>query len=180
MRLLALAALTLSGVAQAAPTVSLTAPGDGWAYNAPVTLSLKASAAVDPADTGATLLRVEFYADGQLIGSDATTAYSLAWNGASVGSHVLTAKAVDSLGQEALSAPRTLIITDSTSNLAPTVSLTAPANSAKYALPADITLTASAADIEKNGVVTQVEFLANGQVVGSATTRPFSFVWSNP
>ncbi len=174
------AALTLSGAAHAAPTVSLTAPGDNWAYNAPAALTLRASAAVDPADAGASLVRVEFYADGQLIGSDATSAYNLTWNGATVGNHLLTAKAIDSLGQETVSAPRTLIITDSTSNFAPTVSLTAPANNAKYAVPADITLTASAADIEKNGRIARVDFLANGQVVGSRTTTPYSLVWGNP
>ncbi len=174
------AALTLTSAAQAAPTISLTAPGDGWSYNTPAALTLKASAAIDPADTGATLVRVEFYADGQLIGSDATGAYSLPWNTAPVGNHVLTAKAIDSLGQETLSAPRSLVITDSTSNLAPTVSLSAPANNAKYALPADITLTASAADVEKNGSITQVEFLANGQVIGTTSTKPYSLTWSNP
>ena len=36
--------LLLGAGAHAAPTVSLTAPGDGWTYNAPASLTLKASA----------------------------------------------------------------------------------------------------------------------------------------
>jgi predicted phage tail protein len=164
----------------AAPTVNLTSPGDGWSYNAPVNLTLAASAAVDPNDAGATLVRVEFYADGVLLGSDTTSGYRFAWSGVPVGTHILTAKAIDSLGQETLSAPRTLTVTDSSSNQAPTVNLIAPANNAKYALPADITLSANAADIEKNGSITQVEFLVDGEVVGSATAKPYSIAWSNP
>jgi len=171
---------TLISAAQAAPTVTLTSPGAGWSYNVPASLTLKASAAVDPADPGATLTRVEFYVDGQLIGSDSTSGYNLAWNNGTPGSHTLSAKAIDSLGQETLSAPVTVTLTDSSTNQPPTVSLTAPANNAKYALPADITLSASAADVEKNGAITQVEFLADGALIGTSTTKPYSITWSNP
>ena len=165
--------------AHAAPTVSLTAPGEGWTYNAPASLTLKASAAVDPADVGATLTRVEFYANDVLIGSDTRTGYTLAWS-PGAGAHVLTAKAIDSLGQATVSAPRTLTITDAGSNRLPSVNFTAPANNAKYALPVEITLSANALDVEKNGGITQVEFLANDQIIGSASAKPYSLTWSNP
>jgi RHS repeat-associated protein len=176
--------LCSSLAAQAAPSVSLTAPGDGWAWNAPVNIALRATAAVDPADTGATLVRVEFHADGILIGSDATASstgvYAVTWNNVPAGSHAITATAFDSLGQTTVSAPATITVTDSAGNLAPKVSLTAPANNAKYAQPADITLTASASDIERNGGITQVEFLADGQVIGSVTAKPWTYIWNNP
>lgn len=181
MKGFASAALALAALAaQAAPTVTLTSPGNTWAYNVPAAVPLRATAAVDPADVGATLVRVEFYVDGVLVGSDATTAYGLTWGGTAPGDHVLTARAIDSLGQQTVSAPVSITLTDAASNRAPTVSLAAPANNAKYATPADITVTASAADVEKNGRIAQVEFLANGQVMGTRTATPYSLVWSNP
>jgi RHS repeat-associated protein len=172
--------LGMIGTAHAVPTVSLTSPGNGWAYNVPANLTLRASAAVDPNDTGATLTRVEFYVDGILLGSDSKAGYTLAWTSGTAGTHTLTAKAIDSLGQETLSAPVSLTLTDSSSNLPPTVSLTAPANNAQYALPADITLSANAADVEKNGGITRVDFLADGQVIATSTSKPYAFTWSNP
>ncbi len=173
----------LNTAAQAVPTVTLAAPGDGFAYNTPVNLGLRATAATDPADIGATLVRVEFYADGVLIGSDttATTAgYAIAWNNIAVGSHRITARVIDSLGQTTDSAAHTVTITDSTSNLAPKVNLSAPANNAKYAQPATVTLSASATDTEKNGSIAQVDFLANGQIIATVTAKPYTYIWSNP
>ena len=166
--------------AHAAPTVTLTSPGNAWAYNVPAAVPLRATAAVDAADVGATLVRVEFYVDGVLVGSDATNPYALTWTGTVPGDHVLTARAIDSLGQQTVSAPVGVTLTDAASNRAPTVSLAAPANNAKFATPADITVTASAADVEKNGRIAHVDFLANGQVIGTRTATPWSLVWSNP
>ena len=172
---LALVAQGLLALAHAAPTVSLTSPGDGWTYNAPANLPLRATATPD---TGTTIARVEFYANGTLVGQDLTSAYAYNWNGIAAGTYALTAKAIDSTGAEATSAARTVTVSDT--NQPPTVSLTAPANNATYVLPADITVTASASAVERNGSVTQVEFFANGVPIGSDTASPFSLTWSNP
>ena len=171
----ALLALVVLSSAQAAPTVSLTSPGDGWTYNAPANLPLRATATPEP-DT--TIVRVEFHANGALVGQDATASYAYNWNGVAAGTYVLTAKAIDSTGAETVSAARTVTVSDA--NQPPTASLAAPANNATYVLPADIALTASAADHEKNGSVASVEFLANGSVLATVTTRPFTFTWTNP
>jgi predicted phage tail protein len=178
-RLLLLAAALLAqsvlSLAQAAPTVSLTSPGEGWLYNAPANLPLRATATPE-VDT--TITRVEFYANGNLVGQDATAAYAFNWNGVAAGTYVLTARAIDSTGAEATSAARTVTVSDT--NQPPTVSLTAPANNATYALPADITVTASASAVERNGSITQVEFFANDVSIGSVTASPWRIVWSNP
>jgi RHS repeat-associated protein len=175
--LLAAALLTqaILSLAQAAPTVSLTSPGEGWLYNAPANLPLRASATPD---SGTTIARVEFYANGNLVGQDATAAYAFNWNGVAAGTYVITARAIDSTGAEATSAARTVTVSDT--NQPPTVSLAAPANNATYALPADITVTASASAVERNGSVTQVEFFANDVLIGTDSASPFSIVWSNP
>ena len=62
-------------------------------------------------------------------------------------------------------------------NVAPTVSLTAPANGANYTAPATITLSANAAD--SDGSVTKVEFFSGTTLLGTATSAPYSYTWSN-
>ena len=56
-------------------------------------------------------------------------------------------------------------------NLPPTISLTAPANNASLTVPANVTITANAAD--SDGAVVKVEFFANGSLIGTATASPF-------
>jgi regulation of enolase protein 1 (concanavalin A-like superfamily) len=62
-------------------------------------------------------------------------------------------------------------------NQPPSVSLTAPANGASYAAPATIPLTASAADAD--GTVSRVEFYNGATLLGTDTTSPFGYNWSN-
>lgn len=78
-----------------APTVSITSPADG----ATVQNSLTVTA--DAADETA-VVGVQFFLDGNSLGAEDTTApYSASWNTTTVGngSHVLTARARDSLNQ---------------------------------------------------------------------------------
>ena len=62
-------------------------------------------------------------------------------------------------------------------NVAPTVSLTGPADGSSYTAPADITLTANAAD--SDGTITAVEFYNGATLIGSVTTSPYTYTWSN-
>ncbi len=57
-------------------------------------------------------------------------------------------------------------------NGAPTVSLTGPADGTAVTAPADVTMTADAGDAD--GSVTKVEFLANGALIGTSTTAPYT------
>ena len=62
-------------------------------------------------------------------------------------------------------------------NIAPTVSITNPANGAIVARKANVTITATASD---NVGVTRVDFLVNGALQCSDTTAPYSCVWRVP
>jgi predicted transglutaminase-like cysteine proteinase len=61
-------------------------------------------------------------------------------------------------------------------NVAPTVSITAPAANAAFAAGSMITLTAAAAD--SDGTVARVEFLDGAAIVGTATAAPWSVNWT--
>jgi Bacterial Ig domain/Pel9A-like, right handed beta helix region/Fibronectin type III domain len=67
--------------------------------------------------------------------------------------------------------------TPAAGNNPPTVSLTAPANGATFTAPANITVSANAAD--SDGTVTSVAFFANGASIGTDTTSPYSIAWNN-
>ncbi len=58
-------------------------------------------------------------------------------------------------------------------NVAPTASITGPANNAAFDNGADIDITADAAD--SDGTVATVEFFSNGERLGEDTTSPYSF-----
>ncbi|MGW0822594.1 glycoside hydrolase family 48 protein [Streptomyces sp. NPDC002845] len=84
------------------PITVLTSPAAGATYSQgdPVPLAATAAAADD-----ATITRVEFYDDTTLLGTDTTAPYTHSATGLAVGSHSLVAKAYDSLGASASSAP---------------------------------------------------------------------------
>ncbi len=95
--------VTVNGVA---PTVSLTAPAGGATYAAPATVNLAATAAV----SGGTISRVDFYNGTALLGSATAAPYGFTWSNVPAGSFSLTAKATDSLGNTATSAPVTVTV----------------------------------------------------------------------
>ncbi|MCI0539945.1 MAG: Ig-like domain-containing protein [Verrucomicrobiales bacterium] len=90
-----------------APTVSITAPANGaTVFGSPDTVTLTAEAN----DAGGTISQVEFFADGNLIGSDTTSPYSIAWTNATAGNHTLTAKATDNDGNSGESAGVPIVV----------------------------------------------------------------------
>src|SRR3954468_11405528 len=62
-------------------------------------------------------------------------------------------------------------------NQRPSVAIASPAAQAHFAAPATIVIAAEASD--PDGQVTTVDFYANGARVGSDSTAPFAFSWSN-
>jgi chitinase len=65
----------------------------------------------------------------------------------------------------------------STGNVAPTVSITSPANNSSFTAPASITLTANASDAD--GTISKVEFFNGSTSIGTATTAPYTVAWNN-
>jgi hypothetical protein len=62
-------------------------------------------------------------------------------------------------------------------NQPPTVAVTSPAVPATFNAPATINMAATATD--PDGTIARVDFLAGGTVVGSDSTAPYSFNWTN-
>jgi RHS repeat-associated protein len=63
-------------------------------------------------------------------------------------------------------------------NAAPTVSLTSPVSGESFQAPASV-LTVAATAQDADGTIAQVEFFANGNLIGGATASPFTIQWVN-
>jgi|GEM_PF-3094669 len=63
------------------------------------------------------------------------------------------------------------------SNQAPMVSLTGPTANANYTIPANIQLIANATDVD--GTIAQVAFYEGNTLLGTTTSSPYVFDWSN-
>src|SRR6185312_2286694 len=148
------------------PSVSLTAPAATTVSGA-VTVSANAADNVGVAG-------VQFRLDGANLGVEITAApYSLSWNTATSanGSHTVTAVARDAAGNQAVSAPVTVSVSNDATS--PTVSMTAPAEGATVSGTA--TLAAAASD---DVGVAGVQFAVDGANFGAEiTTAPYSAVW---
>src|SRR5207302_9344206 len=115
---------------------------------------------------------VQFKLDGVNLGAEDTAApYSITWDtsAAANGSHTLTAAARDAAGNSATST----VIHLTVDNLAPAVSLTAPAPG-----PASGTISVSANASDNVGVA-GVQFKLDGANLGAeVATSPYSISWN--
>src|SRR6266850_8604494 len=87
--------------------------------------------------------------------------------------------ATDGQGAQTTSAARTITVSDT--NNPPTVSITAPAGGANFptAPTPSISITTSTTAGEVNGWLTKVEVYANGGLIGTKTSGPWNFTWTN-
>lgn len=152
------------------PSVVLTAPTAGGAFHAGLPLTLTA----DALSPDGSISHVDFFAGSTLIGSAVAAPYAFTWPSATVGSLALTAKAYDVLGVNRTSAPVAVTVT---STNVPSANITSPVLGAAFVAPATINLAASAA--APGSSVAKVEYFANGALISSQTTAPYSFSWTN-
>lgn len=151
------------------PAVALIAPPDGASFTAPATFTLTAPAA----DSDGVVTKVEFFQGATQIGEDIFGPYELTISGLAAGSYSYLARATDNTGSATDSVPIRVIVT--TVNTPPTVALTAPANGASYTAPANVLLTATAADTD--GTIARVEFYQGTTKLGEDPVTPYEFSW---
>ncbi|HEY1141539.1 MAG TPA: Ig-like domain-containing protein, partial [Lysobacter sp.] len=146
---------------------TLTAPTAAQLFQAPTSITVSATAT----DADGSVNRVEFYADGALIATDTTAPYSTVWSNAPTGNHVLGAQAFDNDG-----ASRTQVTASVAVNAQPTVAQTTPSNGTLITLGSGVTFAANAAD--SDGTISKVEFYADGALLATDTTSPYSYAWT--
>lgn len=155
-----------------APTVSVSSPAEGSTVSGVVAVSAEASDNVGVSE-------VRFFADGVLLGADATSPYEAAWDTTTVpdGSHNLTAIAVDATGNSTTSTAVTVTVENTPTpppadTTAPTVSISEPSDGATVS--GTVSITANASD---DVGVTEVRFLHGTTLIGTDTTDPYGISW---
>jgi hypothetical protein len=85
--------IPVSSVANILPNVSISAPADGTAYNAPATITITAVAS----DPDGSIQKVEFFNGTTKLGESSVSPYQYTWTNVAIGNYNLTAKATDNL-----------------------------------------------------------------------------------
>jgi len=173
----------------------ITNPKDGANFPVGATILIEATAI----DFDGYISTVEFWDGAQQIGvsvinffrapDPGTPIYhSFEWPDTSPGSHVLTARAVSTLGMAVTSAPVQITVGPST-NLPPRIAITRPASGTEF--PPDTAIEIVAETSDPDGFVPKVEFYADGRKIGEVSVvfirapdpgqaQTFTFVWHQP
>jgi chitinase len=101
------------------PSVSIMSPANGATFTAPASIVISASAA----DSDGTVTRVDFFANGQQIGSETAGPFTMSWGNIPSGTYAITAVARDDDGATTTSAPITITVAPAP---APTPTSTTP------------------------------------------------------
>lgn len=160
---------------------------DGRTDNTPPTVQLAAAPAgtvgtvmtitAAAADADGTINQVAFYDGGALLGIDTDAPYTWDWTPATAGTHTLTARATDNIGDSTVSAAVNVEVADVNlpDRTAPTVAITSPADHAG-GLSGTVTIAATASD---DVGVAGVEFQVDGVSLGNEdTSAPYEASWN--
>jgi photosystem II stability/assembly factor-like uncharacterized protein len=154
------------------PLVNITAPANGATYTAPASVTITASASA----SNGSISKVEFYNGAVLIGTSLTSPYTFNWTAVGAGSYAITARAYDNLAITANSAAVNVIV-NTPANLSPSIVITAPANNAAFTAPATVNITTTPTD--PDGTISKVEFYNGTVLLGTVTSAPFNYSWTN-
>lgn len=153
------------------PAVSLLSPTNGAVFYYTASIPFEAEAG----DRDGEIAKVEFYAGALKLDEAYAPPFALTWDFVAPGNYILTARAMDNEGAVSVSAPVAVRVSP---NLAPTATVLDPVNGQNFTLGQDISLAATATDLD--GSVTQVVFFANGNPLGAVAAHPYTFTWTNP
>lgn len=154
------------------PTVSITAPVNGAVYTAPAVVTINANAA----DADGSVTQVDFFVNGSLVGTDATSPYSFNWTSV-IGAANLTARATDNKGATTTSSivaisiadPNALpykVVTSSSTCLSNSICVPiAAVDSVKNIIGYDVVMAYDKTKVTPTGVITVSNALINPSYV---------------
>ncbi len=161
------AALTAEARDVTAPTVSVTSPNNGSTVKGLVAVDVAASDNVG-------VTRVDLVVNGKPYASDLSAPFGFSWDSTQVadGNATLVAYAYDAAGNSA-SHSVSVKVANTPDTIAPTASITSPANGATVS--GTVTVRASASD---NVGVTGMTLFINGKQVATSTSGSLSYSWN--
>jgi len=155
-----------------APLVSISSPGNGATVSGSVSIQGTASD-----NTG--LTNIQFYVDGQVIATAASSPFSFAWNTGNYanGSHTLQVTASDAtgnIGSSSISLNVNNVVTKDTTP--PVVSILSPISGSSLArVTGNLQISASVTD---NVAVSQVSFYIDNVLKCTDSSAPYTCTWN--
>jgi hypothetical protein len=150
------------------PITTITSPTAGTTLTAGTTTSIRATASDD-----ISVASVQFYVNGQPLGALLLKSpYNTDWTPATPGIYTLVTRVTDNIGNQGTSAPVSITVAP---NAAPSVALTSPTATTVVA-GTTVALAATASD--SDGTITAVKFLANGILIATQTSSPYTTTWT--
>jgi hypothetical protein len=153
------------------PTVTISDPTNDSSFAFPADITITAEAS----DPGANIQSVSFFADDDFLGRVTNAPYTLTWTNSRPGRYLLFARALDNLGQSALSP----LVSITVSDILPKVTITTPTNGENFSAHEDIPIAADVTDANPDATIASVAFYRNGRLVGTVTNSPYQVTWNN-
>ncbi len=150
--------------ANVAPTISLTSPADGDAFNRKIPLA----AVADAQDSDDEVFVVEFRLDGRLKGMRFGPPYAC---NLGVGEGIITAKVYDLFGASATAQATVTEASAGAGNAPPGVVVASPEQDRAYAESESLVAVAQPVDID--GTLVEVEFYVDGVLSAEITAPPY-------
>ncbi|MGF1737655.1 chitinase C-terminal domain-containing protein [Photobacterium satsumensis] len=152
-----------TGATNQLPTVTITSPSANTAITTGDTVTI----AADAADQDGTVASVDFYVGSSKLVSAIQPPYQINWT-AVTGNQLLRAIVTDNKGGSTETS--VAVTVQETANSLPTVNLSLSASTIE--LGGSITLSSAADDTD--GTIEKVDFFANGALVGTVATAPYT------
>jgi thermitase len=151
-----------------APTATITAPAGGSTVSGVVSVNVSTTDNVG-------VTKVEWYLNGALVGSSASSSASFSWNTATSpnGSCTVQAKAYDAAGNIGSSPTINVSVLNTADAIAPVVQITSPANGSKVVRSTKVYVSAS-----DNVSVTRVDLVVDGKTYSTSTSANPVFSWN--
>jgi hypothetical protein len=164
----------IPSVANGTMSVALANPASGSSVAAGATVAVAADATLS--GTSGRVVQVQFYLDGIPLGTVLTAfPFTTNWRPALAGTYTLSAIATDDKSNTRASAPVVVTVTGNV----PAVTITSPANGSSVAAGSGVSLIATASGQDgTTSSVLAVDFLVDGNVVGSGSTAPYFTTWT--
>lgn len=163
-----LAAFTITNLP---PSVTMVAPSDPFLTHLPAELELSAAAS----DSDGIVVRVDYYANGQIVASSSQPPYSAVWRPRTIGRYEIAAVATDNVGGRGMSGWAQFSALPPTGDIPPTVVVTSPLPVVQEG--SDLRLAADVADPDSR--IDRVEFFLGTNAVAVVTNRPYSVAITN-
>jgi hypothetical protein len=153
------------------PTVQIISPIENSVYKTGDSIEIN----IDASSYQGEIEKIQLFVNEILVTSIFELPYSFDFINYPEGNYFLKAVATDNTGQISTSEIANFSIENP--NVGPTATITSPAANAQFIQGDDAVITANAVD--SDGTIDKVEFYDGNILLGTDTTFPFSFTWTN-